>query len=534
MNLTLRNIAITFLIVMAIPAIALSQTVLDSAGTVRHAPDTIIHAVKKDTADTKWRRFNHRVPASPTYMWKIEGVATTSSSRTPFWLMNNRLGLSSTAQNNGYLRAGFFMPLSEEKRFSYGYGADLVIPYNFTSKYVIQQLYAEFKYRSLRLTIGSKERYEGVVDQELSSGDLTFSLNSRPIPQVYISMPEYQWVPLTNKWVSFKGFFSLGCFTDGRWQKHYVGQKNRWAEKVLYHSKGFWLKAGNLDRFPVTVEGGLEMAAQFGGELQLMDPVTHKPYIVKVPSKLKDWWKAIIPMGSESNGNPALEGEALNVYGNHVGQWSAAVTYAPKDSGWQLRAYYEHFFDDHSQLFLEHGWHDMLLGVTVSFPRNSVIDRFLYEYIYTKDQSGSVYWDSKPDIPEQISGRDDYYNHYMYPGWQHWGMGMGNPLLISPIYNGDGNLEFMHTRIKGHHFGLVGHPADEIDYKIMMSLTRSWGTYPNPTPSIMHNFNALLEIGYSPAGLSGWHFRLGFGADAGKLLGKSVGAMLTIRKTGWL
>ena len=31
-----------------------------------------------------------------------------------------------------------------------------------------------------------------------------------------------------------------------------------------------------------------------------------------------------------------------------------------------------------------------------------------------------------------------YYNHYIFVGWQHWGQVIGNPLYLSPIYNGDG------------------------------------------------------------------------------------------------
>lgn len=516
------------------PALAQSKadTIMMSAREI--VADSAIKVAADSIARLNRRTHRkHSLSSQRIYTWFVEGEAVTSSRGTPFWLMNNRLGLSSTAKNNGYLRAAFFKPLDEHKRWSYGYGADIVIPYNYTSKYVVQQLYADFKYRSLHLSVGSKERFESIVDQELSSGDMTFSLNSRPLPQIYLSIPEYQSIPLLNHWVSFKGFFSLGCFSDGRWQKSHVGQADRWAESVLYHSKGFMLKAGNLNRFPVIVEGGLSMAVQFGGELQLINPVTHKPFKIKFPEKLKDILKAFIPMGAAHTDNPALAGEVNNVYGNHLGEWSAALTFAPQQSDWQFRAYYEHFFDDHSQLFLEHGWHDMLLGVAITLPQNRIVDRVLYEYIYTKDQSGAVYSDSSAEIPEQVSGRDDYYNHYMYPGWQHWGMGMGNPLLISPIYNDGPSLQFRHTRIQGHHVGLLGSPTGEIDYKILLSFTRSWGTYPDPLPSVQHNFNALLEVGYAPRRINGWSFRLGLGTDSGNILNKSVGAMLTIRKTGW-
>lgn len=44
------------------------------------------------------------------------------------------------------------------------------------------------------------------------------------------------------------------------------------------------------------------------------------------------------------------------------------------------------------------------------------------------------------EFEEQISAKDNYYNHYLYQGWQHWGMGIGNPLLPGPIYNKNGQI----------------------------------------------------------------------------------------------
>ena len=75
------------------------------------------------------------------YRWMVEGNAATSSRHTPFWLMNNRMGLSSLEKNNGYMRAGFFREMQHDRRFSWGFGADIAVPYNYTSRFVIQQLY---------------------------------------------------------------------------------------------------------------------------------------------------------------------------------------------------------------------------------------------------------------------------------------------------------------------------------------------------------------------------------------------------------
>ena len=128
------------------------------------------------------------------------GVSFSGGEHTPFWLTANKQGLSSIEKNNGYLRVGVFRELENDKRFSYALGADLAVAYNFTSTFVVQQLYADLKYRCLGVSIGSKERHSEFNNSLLSSGGLTFSGNARPIPQVRIGIPEYTLVPGTKGW----------------------------------------------------------------------------------------------------------------------------------------------------------------------------------------------------------------------------------------------------------------------------------------------------------------------------------------------
>ena len=78
--------------------------------------------------------------------WSYEteaGVTFSGGEHTPFWLTANRQGLSSIEKNNGYIRAGIFRALEEDKRFSYAFGLDLAGAYRFTSAFIIQQLYAD-------------------------------------------------------------------------------------------------------------------------------------------------------------------------------------------------------------------------------------------------------------------------------------------------------------------------------------------------------------------------------------------------------
>ena len=113
-------------------------------------------------------------------------------------------------------------------------------------------------------------------------------------------------------------------------------------------------------------------------------------------------------------------------------------------------------------------------------------------------------------------------------------MGIGNPLVISPIYNNDGTIQFTSNRLIGHHIGFMGQPLKQLGYRALFSYTRNWGTYFKPLNNIKSNFNALIELTYSPKRLRGFEATLGVGIDRGSLIGNSTGAMITIKKTGIL
>ena len=469
--------------------------------------------------------FAKEIPDSISYL--VEGAASVSSGdNTPFWLVNNRFGLSSIVKNNGYLRAGLFKEANRNgKKFAWGAGVDLAVAYNFSSTFVVQQLYADLRYRCLGLTLGSKEFTGGFNNPRLSSGNLLFSNNARPIPQAKIGIPEYTLVPWTNGWLSVKGYVSYGFFTDDKWQKSFAAEWSKRTKHVLFHSKAGFLKIGDHKRFPLEFEGALQMAAQFGGK-----SITGNK-VIDMPNSLKDWIKVIIP---SSGGSNTPVGEQTNVYGNHVGDWNAAISYTPASDAWSAKIYYDHFFEDHSMMFFDYTWRDMLLGAEVRLPKNPILGTVVYEYLHTKDQSGPVYWDHTPQLPEQVSGRDQYYNHGIYTGWQTWGMGIGNPMLISPIYNLDHTLYFYHNRLKTHHLGLEGQPASLVGYRLLLSYTRSWGTYDTPTPKVLKNFNTLIETTFTPSKLPGWSGKLSFATDGGNLIGRSFGVMVSVKKTGWL
>lgn len=443
----------------------------------------------------------------------------SGGDHTPFWFTANRYGLSSVDKNNGYVRAGIFRPLQPEKRFTFAYGLDLAAACRFTSDFVIQQAYLQLKYRSLGVEIGSRQRASEMKNEWLSAGGLTESANARPIPQVRVGLLQYSQIPRTD-WLFIKGWVAYGRMTDDRFQRDYIGSEGRRAKGVVYHNKAVFIKADN-GRFPLFAEAGAIMSAQFGGKS------FNNGVMTDLPSSLSDYFKAFIPL---RGGDSAPIYDQLNVNGNQVGSWLFSLGYRLKD--WTLRAYYEHFYEDHSMMFFQYPWYDGQIGLELTFPKNPFATSFVYEYLGMKDQAGPIYHDSTPQLPDQISARDNYYNHGIYPGWQHWGMGIGNPLLISPLYNDSRSFTFLHNRIKSHHFGISGNPSTEWSYRLLATCIRSWGTYDEPTFEVEKDFSGLLEVTYLPKKLAGWHFTGAIAFDYGDLIGHSAGGMITVKKTG--
>lgn len=441
---------------------------------------------------------------------------------TPFWLVSNRYGLASLEKNNGYIRAGLFRPLQEKQQFTFAYGLDLAAAYRFTSDVVIQQAYLQLKYRCWGAEIGSRQHAPEMKNEWLTAGGLTESSNARPIPQVRVGILQYSLIPRTKNWLHVKGWVAYGRMTDDRFQRDYVGSAGVRSKGVIYHNKSLFLKADN-GKFPLFAEAGAIMSAEFGGK------VFHYGVMTDLPSSFSEYFKAFIPM---PGGSDAPLYDQLNINGNQVGSWLFSLGYRVKD--WTFRVYYEHFYEDHSMMFLQYPWYDGQVGLEITFPKNPFFSSFVYEYLGMKDQAGPVYHDSTPQIPDQISAQDNYYNHGIYPGWQHWGMGIGSPLLVSPLYNDIHNLRFSHNRIKAHHIGLSGQPSDEWNYRFLATCIRSWGTYVDPLFEVEQNFSTMIEVNYAPKKLSGWSISGTLALDYGDLIGRSTGGMITIKKSGLL
>ncbi|MBR1652213.1 MAG: hypothetical protein IJ692_02340 [Alloprevotella sp.] len=463
---------------------------------------------------------------------EVELAAQVAKEYNPLWVASNDNGLSDPMGSNCSLAA--YVEHDEHEaphkwRLSWGLGvqASLLPKNDFNSStelyFVIPQAYVDVDYKKVRLSVGSKMKYDHALKGELTSGSQTFGNNALPVPAVRFEIPEYISI---GKWVGIKGHFGYGVMTDGAWQQDYLEESAaRYAKNVLLHTKAGYLRIGNKDAFPVTLEGGLEMATQFGGTVYNYG---EEKATIKMPGGASDFFKAIY-----SGGSDVTDGPYANAGGNTLGSWLFAVNYYGK--GWGLKAYYDHFFEDHSQMFLQYGWFDGLMGLEVELPENRFVSRVCYEHLKTSYQSGPISHDHTEALPMQISGGDDYYNHVLYQGWQHFGQAMGNPLFFSPLFRNDGTLGFNANRFTAHYVALSGSPVKGLDYTLRYSYLTSWGTYNIPFEAELHQTSLGLSLDWTPErigrlALPGWGAFAAVGLDFGHIIHHNRGFMLGVTK----
>ena len=463
------------------------------------------------------------------YTLTMQGAA--ASGDVPLWLTANRYGLSSV-DNYGLVRAALLRSTAADsaRRWRIGYGLDVAAGVGMQAKAVVQQLYADVEYRRLRLTVGSKQEPLQLKHHALSSGSQTLGINARPVPGIRLSVPEYLSITGRSNWAAIKGHISYGMMTDYKFQKDYTGPDGRLAQRALLHTKAGYLRIGNEKKFPLTFEGGLEMACQFGGTIYNAEGFGEIVPRLKMKHGLGAFVDALLGTGSD-----ATDGEGYaNAAGNTLGSWLLRLNYKAGD--WRISAYYDHFFEDHSMMFGEYGWRDGMYGMELQLPHNPVADAVVYELMNTTYQSGPVYHDQTPQIPDQISGVDNYYNHNLYPGHQHWGQAMGNPLYPSPLYAQNGSLTFTGNRFKAHHFGIQGQPTPAVGYRLLYSHERNLGTWAAPFDCARKTDSFLAEVRLTPERIGrmdckGWQLGMAFALDRGSLVGDNTGFQLTLSKT---
>lgn len=387
----------------------------------------------------------------------------------------------------------------------------------------LQQLYGLVKYRGAFILAGMKEHHSKIVDYRLSSGDITRSTNARPIPGVSAGFIDFQNIPFTNGWVQIDGELMYGRFTDTAFDFKRFNYYSGVLDADLWYTYKRCYFRTRPDR-PLSVTVGMQAAGEFAG----CSRIYRSGKLVESLDRgfhLRDLWDMFFP--SEGSGEGYYKG-------NSLGSWDFKARYRFAD-GSRLKAYFQWPWEDGSGIGRQNGW-DGLWGLQYDFASGGIVNSVVIEYLDFTNQSGPMHW-SEADAPgttvtEGITGGDDYYNNAFYGAYANYGMAIGTPFLVAPIYNTNGFLEFMHNRARGFH-AAAGGTVGAIDYRAMVSYQKAGGMGRTPAPHRLHCTSAMLEGRIRPFRRSkALEVKAQIAFDTGNLRGNNFGALVSVSYSG--
>lgn len=478
--------------------------------------------------------FSQEIPTENTSVdYRLETRGSVAyQSITPFWIHNNSEGIIPLDANFALLLANASGTHRLNKNTWIEAGLSIVGETTGIADSIgtsragafLQQWYAAIAYRALKLSVGARPINHSILDRSLSSGDLVFSPNARPFPEINLSIPEFVTVPFTKNYLQFKGDFALGKFMDDAYTRDVKAPNAAYAQNILIHHKSVFFSIREPSgKIPLQLIFGVEHSVQYGGSKSNTGPL---------PQSFSDFLRVVVGSGG---GEDAPFGEQVNRLGNHLGTYSLRLGYTFPFA--EFAVYKQHYFEDNSGMEYAN-WRDGIWGFEWTFFKQTYLKKFVFEYIQTMNQSGPFLFPEFHKVfPEgmkaRIGGGDNYYNHGIYSsGWSYFGHAIGNPLVTSPEYNQDGTLGFKDNRIKAWHGGFQGNILPELSYRILGTASYGYGTMGKPFLERKYGLSGLLECNYSFPNGKGWEVGIQLGADKGTLYENNIGGLLRIAKTG--
>jgi len=366
-----------------------------------------------------------------------------------FWHQVNSLGVVTNNPSTS------FSLISKNQSIEFAFKS--IFYRNKWNKSLIQIGYLSKKINDYELKIG---RWSEKISSEssLSTGSLIRGNNTIPIPQISLLLPKYKNIQILNTKFSIKGGYSHGWLSKGSYIK-----------APFLHEKYFYLKKqfnNNLE-----LEAGIFHEVIWGGETM--------EYGLQ-PQKFSDYLRVVLGRSGSKN---AYLGEQINVLGNHLGIWDAAIIKMYNSTKYKF--YFQHpfedksgafqyFFDELKQLRISKNSFDGLFGFEVNSEDRKLFTTLVYEYLNTMFQSGSL----SASKSDSTYGRDNYFNHYIYQsGWTYKNKVIGNPLFSIGRSNSKDQIYIINNRIKAHHIGLSGYLKSNLMYKILLTKANIYGTY---------------------------------------------------------
>lgn len=426
----------------------------------------------------------------------------------PFWMTTNQHGIVPNA-NCGIAQISLYREFNPQSRkLQFSYGADIA---GYTTKEdnkaIISQLYGSLRLGKLQLDLGVKHRPQKYHGLSSTNGNILWSDNSRSYPGYCFSLNDYSNMFFLPNWLTVKAEYGDYILNDDR----YMGNRTRLHHKNLFFKTRLSKK--------ISLITGLDHYCMWAGESE--------KYGVQ-PHSIKDYIKAAT---GAAGGEGALETDKINAIGNHIGAWSIRLEHKG-NTDWTF--FYSHPFEDRSGREFKN-YPDGNYGIFIDTKKEkALISSLVYEFTYTKHQSGPNHERRLADGTRDIlGGNDNYFDNGIYKsGYTYHNKIMGTPFFTLKAINKDGMvLGMAGARIIAHHIGIRGHIIKALNYRVKCSYIRSYGKHHAPFHPVHSDIHALTELEYTPNWLP---FSINAGAAYSQYSenGKDLGCYIKIIKTG--
>lgn len=312
--------------------------------------------------------------------------------------------------------------------------------------------------------------------------------------------------------------------TDDGWvEDHFNHLTGHYNTGWWYNYKYCYFRTRPSERLSVTL--GMQAAGQFGGST-----VTYKSgnevSVARHDTGLQAFLDMLVPRGGDAY-----------VVGNHVGSWDVKARYRLR-SGIEVSAYMQKPWEDGSGIGFLNGF-DGLWGLEFkNAAGRHIVQGAVLEYLDFTNQSGPIHWDvaDRPgsNLYGVATGHDNYYNNFLTNGYALYGRSIGTPFIPGPFYNLAGQNEFICTRLRGFHAGALGALGASVDWRMMLSWRKGWGTYVMPFLEPRTDTSMMAECTWRPARVPGLAVKAQVAFDTGRLYGDNFGALISVSWRGML
>ncbi|RKD90784.1 capsule assembly Wzi family protein [Mangrovibacterium diazotrophicum] len=438
---------------------------------------------------------------------EVSVSATTlgkKGSEVPFWFTHNQFGkYEQQVRSQFQTEVDYSGIYPIDQNFNVVTGVDCAVSYDaYSSRFMIIQGYAGLSNRLAIFRIGAFANDIEFDNLSTSNGDIVSSVNYRPIPKISLTSNDFIPSPVWKKYFSFKFAYEEGFL-----------ENDRYIRNAMLHHDQLYIRYRASQK--LTVTAGVNRYIFWGGT---------QPDGEQLPSDFKSYVRYLTGRSGDSQ---FLQTDRDNVAGNQLGSYLLSLRHSFK--AWDAEFRMTHPFEDHSGMEFDN-WRDNLITLFINRKKKGrPVDALLFEFMYTKDQSGDRHQLTGPRS-QRMRGLDNYFNHGVYKsGFVYKDYSMGTPLFTPIIYPMSSGKGFANNRVVAWHVGANGYILANLSWRTLITYTRNFGTYSRRLEPYRYQWYTMGELNwlipeqkFTITGLAG--------IDYGDLSGKKLGLGLTLKK----